>query len=114
VFGPADLGIKPRGGRRPRATDGRRWAAEQLALLGTLPDSKVAVKIGRTLRAVQQKRERLGIPNPNPGRWTAEEVVLLGTAPDDQVARRLGLTEPAVRQKRQKLGIPPCGLRRPP
>jgi hypothetical protein len=57
---------------------------------------------------VRQKRERLGIPNPDPSQWTDEEVALLGTAPDEVVGQRLERTKQAVRQKREKLGIPPC------
>jgi hypothetical protein len=34
-------------------------------LLGTLPDDEVARRTGRTCNAVRQKREKLGILNPN-------------------------------------------------
>ena len=37
------------------------WTAEELALLGTMPDAEVAVMLGRTYQGVQVKRERLGI-----------------------------------------------------
>lgn len=40
---------------------GPLWTAEQLALLGTLPDAEVAQRIGRTRNAVRIRRERLGI-----------------------------------------------------
>jgi hypothetical protein len=63
--------------------------------------------------AVRQRRERMGIPNPDPVRWSDEEVALIGTATDQEVARRLGRSEQAVRLKRQKLGIPAYGQRRP-
>jgi hypothetical protein len=88
---------------------GPRWAAEQLALLGTLPDAEVARRTGRTANAVRQMRERLGIPNPAGNRWTTEAVALLGRLPDREVARRLGRSLASVTQKRCQLGIPdPC------
>jgi len=40
---------------------GPRWTAEQLGLLGTLPDGDVARQIGRTAGAVRVMRTRLGI-----------------------------------------------------
>jgi len=54
-----ELGLRPvslrPGGSRP-------WTAEELALLGTAPDSEVATQIGRTETAVGVKRLRLGLP----------------------------------------------------
>jgi hypothetical protein len=86
--------------------DGPRWREEDLRLLGTMPDAEVAAKIGRSASAARQKRERLGIPNPEPGWWTDEEIALLGTAPDGDLAQQLKRTAGSVRQKRQTLGIP--------
>ena len=40
------------------------WSADQIRLLGTLPDDELAKKIGKTHNAVRIKREKLGIPNP--------------------------------------------------
>jgi hypothetical protein len=37
------------------------WTAEQLALLGTMPDADVAARIGRTVEAVRAQRTRRGI-----------------------------------------------------
>jgi hypothetical protein len=92
---------------------GPRWTAEQLALLGTLPDAEVAGRTGRTPNAVRLMRERLGIPNPAGNRWTVEGVALLGTLHDREVAHRLGRSLASVTQKRCKLGIPnPCDERR--
>jgi hypothetical protein len=85
---------------------GPRWAPEDIALLGTIPDEEVARRTGRTTGAVRQKREELGIPNPAGNRWRAEEVALLGTRPDREVARRLDRPLRSVTQKRCKLGIP--------
>src|SRR5262245_30784101 len=48
----------------PKGYHGPWWTAEQLALLGTLPDAEVARQIGRSENAVRQRRCRRGIPNP--------------------------------------------------
>jgi hypothetical protein len=76
--------------------------------LGVHPDSRVAALTGRSAGAVRQKREELGIPNPEGGRlgWAADELALLGKLPDGEVARRTGGTEGAVTSKRTKHGIP--------
>jgi hypothetical protein len=66
------------------------WTAEEIALLGQLPDAEVARKIGRTVEAVRLKRMKLGLSNPTTMHWTAEESALLGTMPDDAAANRLG------------------------
>jgi len=47
---------------------GPLWTEEQLALLGTLSDRKVAKKIGRSVNGVRIMRQRLGIPNAFDGR----------------------------------------------
>jgi hypothetical protein len=41
---------------------GPLWTPEDIALLGTVPDEKVARKTGRTVEAVRIMRTRLGIP----------------------------------------------------
>jgi hypothetical protein len=41
---------------------GNRWAAEEIALLRTLPDEEAGRKLGRSRSAVTQKRIDLGIP----------------------------------------------------
>jgi hypothetical protein len=40
---------------------GAVWTEEELALLGTMPDTEVAVRLGRTLEGVRLKRERMGV-----------------------------------------------------
>jgi hypothetical protein len=90
------------------------WTAGQLALLDIHPDSRVAALTGRSENAVRQKREELGIPNPEGGRpgWADEQLALLRKLPDEEVARRTGRTEAAVTSKRNKLGIPTPDARR--
>jgi hypothetical protein len=49
-------------GQYLRAYDpGDRWTAEELAVLGTLPDAEVGARIGRTETAVRTKRSKHGI-----------------------------------------------------
>lgn len=38
------------------------WTAEELGLLGNLPDEEVAARTGRTPHAVSSKRRELGVP----------------------------------------------------
>jgi hypothetical protein len=93
---------------------GPRWTPAEVALLGTLPDDALAAQVGKTPGAVRQKREELGIPNPDADRWTAEDIALLGTLPDEAAAR-IGRSRTAVTQKRCQLGIAnPCDRRRRP
>jgi hypothetical protein len=84
---------------------GPLWTAEEIALLGTVPDEELARRIGRTPNAVRVMRDRLGIPRPTGGRWRDEDLALQGTLPDRVVARRLGRSLSSVTQKRIKLGI---------
>ena len=54
----------------PTGYHGPRWAAWELALLGTVPDREVARRTGRSVAGVRQKRMKLGIANPHDGRRT--------------------------------------------
>jgi hypothetical protein len=91
------------GSKRQQAA--RRGSAEELALLGTLPDEEVAAKIGKMPSAVRQKRKEMGIANPAANCWAAEEIALLGKLPDEAVAARIGRSRTPVTQKRCQLGI---------
>jgi hypothetical protein len=84
---------------------GSGWTPGQLALLGILPDDRVAAMTGRNANGVRVKRCKLGIPNPSGPGWTAEELDLLGTMPDAEVAARTGRTENGVTLKRCRLRI---------
>jgi hypothetical protein len=82
------------------------WTPEEIVLLGTVPDGRVARRTRRTVNAVRQKRQELGLPNLAGSRWADDELALLGTLPDREVARRLGRSLQSVTQKRCRLGIP--------
>jgi hypothetical protein len=47
-----------------------RWAAWELALLGTVSDHEVARRTGRSVDGVRRKRMKLGIAKPHDGRRT--------------------------------------------
>jgi hypothetical protein len=95
-----ELGLRP-----PPPPAEVLWTAEELTVLGTMPDEDVAAKLGRTATGVRVKRWKCGIPNPAGSLWNAEEIALLGTLPDREVAKRLGRSLGAVLQKRITLGI---------
>lgn len=82
---------------------GPLWKAEDLTLLGTLPDDEVARLIERPVNAVRVMRVKLGLPNPESPAWTDEELALLETLPVPEVVRRTGRSNSAVYKKRWKL-----------
>ena len=74
--------------------------------MGTMPDAKLAKRIGCAVSRVQDKRRHVGIILPHyrvP--WTAGEDRLFATLTDTQIARRLGRSRPAVVKRRLRLGI---------
>src|SRR5437762_11317151 len=83
----------------------RPWSEQELALLGTRPDAKVAELTGRTFGSVWQKRRALGIAQPalQFRKWTPAEDRLVGSAPDAEIAHQLGRTESAVKSRRAVL-----------
>jgi hypothetical protein len=85
---------------------GPLWTAEQVALLGTMPDDDLAAQLGKSINSVRLKHEKLGIPKPSKLHWTPEQVAMLGTLPDWVIAARTGRTLSAVTQKRIALQIP--------
>jgi len=51
-----------RKGHGPAGPGARLWAAEEDALLGTMPAKALAARLGRTVQAVHVRRSKLGIP----------------------------------------------------
>jgi hypothetical protein len=69
------------------------WTPEFLSLLGKIPDTKLAKKMGTNVTSVAKKRWKLGMkPCVQYFKWTRPRVALLGTAPDSAIADRLGLS----------------------
>jgi hypothetical protein len=56
-------GVKP-----PNRWAETGWKPEELALLGTMPDEELAIRIDRTKTAVRVARNRRGIPTVRDGR----------------------------------------------
>jgi hypothetical protein len=83
----------------------RKWAEDELALLGADSDNAVARALGLPVGIVRYKRQSLGIFSVA-HRWSDGEIALLGTAPDAQLARTFGKPVGVVQRKRLKLGIP--------
>ncbi len=95
------------GGRAPnqrRSARPVRWTKEEDALLGTLPDERLAKKLRRSLVAVRSRRhlKRISLRRS----WRPAEDKLLGTQSDHQIARRLRRAASHVSARRRQLGIP--------
>src|SRR5439155_20342946 len=89
----------------PRSAAKLPWTPEELAVLGTMPDTEAARRLNRAISAVRSKRQQLHILDVNaPKPWTDEQVKLVGTLPDLEVARILGRSLSSVRRKRDALG----------
>jgi len=94
-----------RTGRRIRGAACPPESRAELSLIGTLPDSDVARRIGRPYATVRDKRHQLHVPYQNPRYdwWTPEELDLLSHLPQEEVARRTNRSIRAVRLNLWKL-----------
>jgi hypothetical protein len=97
--------------RRPRGGDIRRydrWTAEEIDVLGRLPDAELSEILGRSVYSIQCQRKKWAIPGAERAirRWTKAEDRQLGSATDEEIARRLKRSTLAVRLRRRKMGVP--------
>jgi len=72
------------------------------------PDAQLARRLGRTVSAVINRRQKLGVrkfQSQAARPWTPAEFALLGTLPDRQLARRFYRSYEAVAAYRLKKGI---------
>jgi hypothetical protein len=84
------------------------WTLAQLKQLGKTPDSVLARRTGRTVKAVVAMRQRRRIRLTTPPRpWTARETALLGRFNDAELGRRLRRPQWNVRRQRLTLRIAP-------
>jgi DNA-binding Xre family transcriptional regulator len=87
----------------------RKWTQKELALLGTMPDKELAVRLGITSESVRLHRTQRGISSFRASnrlkKWTKKHEALLGTMPDGEVARIVGIPKYRVAERRQALGI---------
>lgn len=79
------------------------WTPELDALVGTMPDVKLAEQLGVSHHVVFMRRVNLGIPKFSV--WTDTAISLLGTMTDKDLAELLGVHETTVRCKRLQHGI---------
>lgn len=88
----------------------RAWTPEEIALLGTISDSKLEEMTGISMAACAYTRNKLGIAPFRDHKWTPELTALLGKVPDAEVVKKSnGLFNiKGVRKKRHKLGIAVC------
>lgn len=95
--------------------DVRRWTAEEIGLLGTIPDWRVAKQVDTSVLFVRRKRKELGIDDWQPPRnkafkikpsasgqdvWTEEAFDLLGQLPDENLALLMCIDPEQVRFQR--------------
>lgn len=105
------LGIEPYQPTRKRR-DSKVWAEDDIALLGTMSDTKLAKQLGVTRNTVQDKRRQLNIASfastSADKRWTPVILEQLGKVPDHVIAKQVGINVSAVGLFRNRRGIPPC------
>jgi hypothetical protein len=83
----------------------KRWTPAAIALLGTMPDTQIAKRLGCNQTTVRAKRVRLGILSPGRTKWTWKwgpwELGMLGKITDQQVSKITGRTLSEVVTKRK-------------
>ena len=78
-----------------------KWATDEINLLGTMTDSALAQRIGRSRKAVEHMRLSLEIPafTPHQRKWSKREVAMLGVLPDGVIAKKLKISrQPEVKE----------------
>lgn len=83
------------------------WTDEIIALMGVIPDTEIAKRIGYNRNTVMRKRNSLGIKSPYWSGWNKRRDKKLGTKLDKDLAKKWCCTRPTVQRRRKKLGIPP-------
>ena len=61
------------------------WPRKHIKLLGTMPDSALAEKLGLTVGTILKRRQKYGIAASRPAKtidWTPELLASLGKVPD--------------------------------
>jgi hypothetical protein len=84
---------------------GRAWTAEELALLGTMPDQELAQQLGRSAKSITVQRLRQGKATCEKRPWTPEEDEILRAYLPPVTARKTGRTLTALYQRRKALGL---------
>lgn len=81
------------------------WSDEAISLLGTMPDTEIADKLGISNFPVKKKRRELGVPAYRRAmpEITSEMVSEFGVVSDAELAQRLGVSANYVRRARVKM-----------
>jgi hypothetical protein len=105
-YGPAPAPGARVGPEGPKPRPLTVWSAEELALLGVLPDIEVSQRTGRTLVSVHSRRLKLELP-PVVRRipWTAADDRVVRTRTVDEAVQRLNRSRRAVLNRRRLLGV---------
>lgn len=89
------------------------WQREHDALLGTMTDKSLSVKLGITYGRVYYRRRKLGVQAYSKYEsgieWGLEMDAILGSDTDSNIAKCLSLSSSAVQIRRLSLGIPAYG-----
>jgi hypothetical protein len=87
----------------------KRWTPTAIALLGTMPDTHIAKRLGCSQSTVRAKRIRLGILSPGRTKWAWKwgpwELGMIGKKSDKQVAKITGRSLSEVIAKREELEL---------
>lgn len=84
-----------------------KWQTDEINLLGTMTDSALAKRIGRSRKAVETMRLSLEIPahTAHQRKWSKREVAMLGVLPDGAIAKKLKISRRCVLMERKRRGI---------
>ena len=109
------LNIAPGGGGNPHTRT--NWTPELISLLGKVPDTELAKRIGVDVSTILYRRKLLKIdrvPQKNfvsnlpPSKkkpFSKESIELLGKAPDHEIAKIEKVSKTTVLRRRQEMGI---------
>lgn len=103
--------LRVAGTNRRRTSKSIRWSDDDLRLLGRLPDTVVARRLGLSLHhvVVERRRQGVGAAQPaDPVQWSTERLARLGTVPDAHLANEWGISAGSIALKRQELGRAPA------
>ena len=88
------------------------WTEQEIQLLGTMHDTKLALQLGLPHTVVTYQRKKLGIMPFKPIDrvvWTRKMLQDLGQMTDSEYAEHHCISSGTIRLKRMTLGIPPYG-----
>ena len=88
------------------------WTPETPETMARVSDEVLAVRLGRSVKAVQRERTQRGIRFRVTRRWTEEEDHLVRTLSVDDTVRATDRSRKAILKRRWVLGLPGLGRKR--